>query len=97
MCEERIRLVEVYSAAARLLFKAALRLRKLQGEELKTARSEFETNRVECVKVRNALRDHKIDHGCCEMQLTEMRESTLTALNQSDLLPAPDWRPSIHL
>jgi hypothetical protein len=66
MCEEKHRLVKEYEASAKSLAALAVKLRRLKGQELMTARAEFECARVECVKMREALQRHKTDHGCNE-------------------------------
>jgi hypothetical protein len=66
MCEERHRLVKEYETSAKSLAELALKLRRLRDQELVTARAEFESARVECVKAREALQRHKTDHACNE-------------------------------
>ena len=66
MCEEKHRLVKEYEASAKSLAELALKLRRLRGQESLKARAEFESARAECVKRREALQRHKIDHACAE-------------------------------
>jgi hypothetical protein len=64
MCQEKDRLVEEYAAAAKALCERALTLRRLQGEELITARAEFNATRAECAEAKQALLRHKANHDC---------------------------------
>ncbi len=64
MCEEKYRLVNEHVAAAQSLSRAAIKLRKLHGEEFTQARAESEAAHAECDKTREALLRHETDHGC---------------------------------
>jgi hypothetical protein len=66
MCEEKYRLVKDYEASAKSLAALAVRLNRLHGQESVEAHAEFESARIECVRTRGALQQHKQDHGCNE-------------------------------
>ena len=65
MCEERYRLVNEYSAAARSLARAAAQLRGLYGEELTQTRIDYEAMHAKCNETKEELLRHETGHEGC--------------------------------
>jgi hypothetical protein len=69
VCEEKLRLVEKYTASTWVLFSALTKLQEKTGkgigENLCSALNASKTARGYCVKARLALRDHKTRCEAC--------------------------------
>jgi hypothetical protein len=66
VCEEKIRLLDEYTATTSVLFAAMTTLHGKAGEEFCKALTASKAARAKCVKARLALRDHKARCEACE-------------------------------